>query len=378
MIDTVKKNNILIVSNTFPAHDTNAGDWRIYCLCRELAVQHTVYFLSLAFLWDGFRYIDDLRKLGVRIVQPGYKNIYDFPHLLKCGKFQAIIFEWFDTAQHFIKYFPLCQNVIIDTHELFYLKESRRNAIQGTLNSSNNQRETKKKELDVYRLADTLIAISEEEKIVLHKELPRKKIIVVPTWCHIPPKTQQVPFENRKDIVFFASFYNSEQVDAVKYFIEQCMPLLRAKLPDVVFHIAGDRSSIINDLLTSGQYRKNIFIDGRVGDINSYLSRFRVFICPLRYGAGLKKKILDAVVAGCPIVSTRRGLDGINLVSGKDVLIGAGPNDIIKKICMAYSDKELWLALSHNSLEKIKKYYPYGKGLKQLEECLTGRQDHAL
>jgi hypothetical protein len=279
---------VLVVSETCPAHDTNAGDWRVYTLCRELAKAHTVYFFPLAFLWDGRRYIDDLRRIGVRVLLPGAGGAYDFPRLLKSRSIRTVIFEWYDTAEHFIRYFPLCEKIVIDTHELYYVKERKRFAAEGIRGGGAYLAGIRKKELDVYRFADALVTVSEEEKRVLQKEFPRKKILVVPTWA--APSGEKAPpgFSARKDLVFFASFRNREQVDGAARFIEQVLPRVRKALPGIKLHLAGERSFTLEDAAAAG--RAHVSIDGPVPDLYGYLSRFRVFVCPLRYGAGQKRR----------------------------------------------------------------------------------------
>lgn len=361
---------MLVVSETFPAHDTNAGDWRVYTLCRELAKEHTVYFLALAFLWDGRRYIDDLQRIGVRVLLPGTGGTYDFPRLLKSRSIRTVIFEWYDTAEHFIRYFPLCEKVVIDTHELYYVKERRRFAAEGLRGGGAYLVGLRRKELDVYRFADALITVSEQEKRVLQKEFRGKKILVMPTWGE-PPRKKALPgFSARKDLVFFASFRNREQADGASWFIRHVLPRVRAALPGVKLHLAGERSFVLADTVAAD--RAPVRIDGPVPDIYGYLSRFRVFVCPLRYGAGQKKKILDAAFAGCPVVATKSGREGVALRPGRDILLAESPEDFARKIISLYSDENAWHRTSGNALRRIRECNPYGGGFAELNRYMTG------
>jgi glycosyltransferase involved in cell wall biosynthesis len=299
-------------------------------MCRELARKNNVYLLALSYLWDEHRYVNDLHDAGVKVIFPGFKNIYDYPLLVKKLPITSVIYEWYETAERFLKYFPLCPQNIIDTHELYYVKEAERYRIEKKKDDAGYVRGLKKRELDIYRMADVLIAISEEEKRILTGAFPRKKIVLLPTWGTPHGKRANAGFADRKDIVFFASFYNSEQLDAVKYFINSAMPAVNKALPEVRLHVAGDRSSLVDRML-KGKERKRVQVDGKIADMYGYLSAFRVFVCPLRYGAGQKKKVLDAAFAGCPMVTTRAGIDGYALRPGTDVLVGSDGGDLAQR-----------------------------------------------
>jgi len=349
--------NILIVVPHIPMYDINAGDWRIYCISKLLSRKFNVFILPLRFMWQEHRYIKEMENVGIRFLFPGYKRIFSFKKLIKKYNFEIIVFEWFYTAQNFIKFFPDFEKVIIDTHELQYRKlEQKFKLVDFFKNKKYMLDYHKKNEIGIYKRADLLITITEKEKNLLRKEIKNKRIITIPMCVDIPEVMEKNKnFTDRRNIVFFASFSNPEQnpnVDAVYYFLERIFQSILKIMPEVKFHIGGYNSEWFKYKNLDKTYN-NVVIDGKIGDISKYLSKFKVFICPLRYGAGMKKKILDAMVSGLPVVTTSIGAEGIN----REVIITDSDKEFARKVTELYRDRELWNNVSKSELELVKEDY---------------------
>ena len=137
---------------------------------------------------------------------------------------------------------------------------------------------------------------------------------------------------------------------------------IKKEIPVLRIHIGGESS----ELLKRYYSEHNMVIDGKIKNIYSYLRRFRCFVCPLRYGAGMKKKILDAMASGTPVITTSIGAEGIGLRNGKNVLIANKPADFAENVIELYRNKDLWEKISKNGYEVIKKCY----NIKTMEEKL--------
>ena len=101
--------------------------------------------------------------------------------------------------------------------------------------------------------------------------------------------------------------------------------------------------------------KTNIVSVDNIKDIPNELSKYKVFVCPLRYGAGLKKKILDAMAAKTPIVSTSFGVEGIKNLENNYFDINS--KTFIKKIIELYTNKKIWQHESNKNYNIVKKYY---------------------
>ncbi len=102
----------------------------------------------------------------------------------------------------------------------------------------------------------------------------------------------------------------------------------------------------------------NVLIPGFIDDVSDYFHSSRLFVCPLRYGAGMKGKIGQSLEFKLPIVSTSYGVEGMELVENENYLLGQNTNAFIVQIKKLYFDNDLWYKLHNNSEIVLKKYSP--------------------
>ena len=179
----------------------------------------------------------------------------------------------------------------------------------------------------------------------LKEYFPDKKIVVIPT-CTEVSKSIKKEFENRKDICYFGFFDHKPNIDAVNYFIKNIFN--KIKIPNIKFYVLGYGSKQIKN-------KKNIVSVDNIKNIPNELSKYKVFVCPLRYGAGLKKKVLDAMSAKTPIVSTSFGLEGIK--NSETKFFDIDSKEFITKIVELYTNKKVWQKESKRNYNIVKKYY---------------------
>jgi glycosyltransferase involved in cell wall biosynthesis len=106
-------------------------------------------------------------------------------------------------------------------------------------------------------------------------------------------------------------------LEAVRYFVGEILPLIRAEVPYATFHIAGANPSPEVKALAAD----SVYIHGSVPDMCPYFHQAAVVVVPLLHGGGTRLKILDAAACGKPIVSTSVGAEGLNFVDGRDLLL---------------------------------------------------------
>ncbi len=118
--------------------------------------------------------------------------------------------------------------------------------------------------------------------------------------------------------LLFTGMMNYEpNVEAVRYFVGEILPLIRAEVPCATFHIAGANPSPEVKALAA----ESVYIHGSVPDMRPYFHQASVVVVPLLHGGGTRLKILDAAACGKPIVSTSVGAEGLNFVDGRDLLL---------------------------------------------------------
>jgi O-antigen biosynthesis protein len=299
-------------------------------------------------------YTQELQQRGVEVIFAPYTvSIEDY--LVRNGKyFDIVILSRAHIAiQHISnikKYCPKAK-VIFDTVDLQFLRESRRAEVENNEKLRKEVERLKRLEFQLARMSDITLVVSPVEKEIMLKEDPSLRVELISNIHHIHPP--QNGFSVRKDLVFLGGFAHPPNVDAMKWFVEEIFPLIMMKMPDVKLYIVGDEPPAEILRLKS----VNVIVTGYVEDLTPYFENCRLFVSPLRYGAGVKGKIGQSMSYGLPVVTTSIGAEGMGLVEGVDILIADKPEAFAKKVLMIYRDEVLWKTISKNSIHKIEMNY---------------------
>jgi glycosyltransferase involved in cell wall biosynthesis len=156
-------------------------------------------------------------------------------------------------------------------------------------------------------------------------------------------------FGQRRHIIFIGGFGHPPNEDALLWFAREVFPIVKKEIRHIKFIVMGSNPTPKVRELQSNE----IEVTGYVPDISGYFDNARVFVAPLRYGAGLKGKVLQAMSYGLPVVTTPVGAEGISLTDGEDVLIAKDAADFARKTVSAYVDQALWEKLSGSALHFV-------------------------
>jgi len=196
--------------------------------------------------------------------------------------------------------------------------------------------------------ADVVFAVTPEEKSQILEEVKNAQVEVIPTIHECIDSAK--PLAGRKNLLFVGHYAHNPNEDAVCYFVKEIFPLIRQDLPSVVFYMVGSHITETVQSLAS----RDVVAVGYAPDLTPYLDGCRVFVAPLRYGAGIKGKIGQSMGFGLPVVTTSIGAEGMNLVDGKHVLIADSPAAFARAVVRLYTDDLLWEEMSQNALLHIK------------------------
>ena len=173
------------------------------------------------------------------------------------------------------------------------------------------------------RLADRVLTVSETDRDAFAPFLPGQTITVIPTGVDVdyfkPMPVEEVP----NSLVFTGSMDWLPNEDAIFYFAEAILPLLKAQCPDVVLEVVGRNPS--RKLQALAENEEALRLTGWVEDIRPFLARDSVCIVPLRIGGGTRLKIFEAMAMGKAIVSTTVGAEGLPVQSGENILLADTP-----------------------------------------------------
>jgi len=170
-------------------------------------------------------------------------------------------------------------------------------------------------------------------------------------------------------IVFHGNMNYLPNVDAALYFYRTIFPLIRQKRPRAkIFFVGTQPKKQIRAL----EKNPGIFVTGRLNDLRPQLRNAAVAVCPLRAGAGLQNKILEAMAIGTPVVTTSVGLEGIDATPGREIEVADKPEAFAEKVLSFMNDLEKRKHFSGQARKFVEENYSWQKALAPLNDILAG------
>jgi sugar transferase (PEP-CTERM/EpsH1 system associated) len=155
--------------------------------------------------------------------------------------------------------------------------------------------------------------------------------------------------------------------DAVVYFCESILPLIHRENPAVTFSAVGKDPS---DRVKALQGLRGVEIVGTVPDVRPHLERAGIFVCPLRWGAGVKNKLLAALAMGKPVVATPQSIDGLDLKDEEHLLLAGAPTEFAAKVLRLVNDPAEAQRLARAGREFVVARYSWERSARELEDTL--------
>ena len=360
---------ILVMDHYVPTYDKDAGSLRMFSMLNIFVELGN----KVTFIGDNplriEPYTKELQQKGIEVIYVPYiLSMKDY--LIKNGKFFDIVImsRAHVAAKHISMVKRYCKRarIVFDTVDLQFLRESRRAEVENKKEVLEVAEGLKRLEFQLARISDITFVVSPFEKDIMLKEVPSLRIEVI-TLIHQIKYTQQ-GFSERRDMMFVGGFSHLPNVDAVKWFVGEIFPLIREKVPATKFYVVGNEPPKEITRLNSS----DIIITGYVEDLDPYFKKCKLFVSPLRYGAGVKGKITQSMSYGLPVVTTPIGAEGIELIDGESVLIANNPEEFAEKVTLLYNDEELWNRLSENSIRNIEENFSYKVAREKLGQFLHG------
>lgn len=340
-----KGQDIVVFFNEVPKFDRESGSVRLTAILDALNKSNRVTLVYIHKHAGDEYYENFFGEKGIEIVW-----IVDFNSRFKHKKCDVAILCYPKVADYIYpkvrRKFPAAK-IIFDTVDVHYLRLEREYEITGDKQFLSQAKMFKRMEIETVRKADQTWCVTENDKNHLLREVPDAKIEIVPNIHALESRGKT--FAERRDLFFIGSFNHRPNLDAVKFFLGEIFPLVRAKIPGVKFRIVGNNPP--PELFALGS--DSVDVAGFVVDPKSFFETSRVFVAPLRYGAGMKGKLGQAFSYGLPVVTTAIGAEGMNLTHEKGVLIADEAENFAAEIVRLYTDETLWQNLSDNSYAYI-------------------------
>lgn len=365
---------ILFVSLFLPQEKSyHAGGRYVFELIRHLSSHHDVY-LATRLEKSEVSSLSDLRPFCKAIYPYTYKtrekrgagdviglilNYIGFSRfaqkLVQEGDFDVVQVEWTETGLMMKR---TKTPMVLDAHDVVTKPAER------TMRKAQSFAKLyrfllylfiKSLEVRIARKFDMVLALSDYDRNYLEGLHPGLRIRIVPIPAGLDITSKQFEKENNT-ILFVASYkYRKVNVEAALFFCRSVFPLVRKAVPAAKFIAAGYGPP--EELVAIGQKDGNVEVPGFVEDIDQCYKRASVFVAPILLGGGIIVKILDAMAAGVPVVTTSYGNEGIGATAGRDLLIGDDPETFAAAVVRLLKDPAFADEIGKNGCSFVQKNY---------------------
>lgn len=358
------RKHVLIIDDKIPEYDKDSGSRRLTEIIKLLLKNgYGVYLLPNV---KEYKYKADyaeyFRQLGVVVYEPAVTPQGKL--ITREGFIEQVAqksdFAWLHRPNIFEKYYPVVKRfspeipVIFDMVDFHYLRMMREADLKNDPALVKDAEKNLKVELENCRKADKVIVISDKDKEALASHYPdtSKMEIIGNIHNHLPKTSEFKSFNDRRGLLFIGGFAHKPNEDAVLWLHNEIMPLVWKKNPDIRVAIVGSNPT---DAVVA-QQSERFSIVGYVEDVAPYFNDARIFVAPLRYGAGIKGKIGQSLEFSLPLVTTPVGAEGFDFGSYSNIIISDTADDLAEKIIGLYNNEQLWNEVSDASADVIEPF----------------------
>ncbi len=353
---------LLIIGFVYPEPASSAAGTRMLQLIDLFKLQgFQITFASPA---SDSEFAFDIEKLGIKKVSI-LLNDASFDDFVAELNPEIVLFDRFMTEEQFgWRVSESCPNAIriLDTEDLHCLRLARQNAWKSKVPFHTEMlfSDVAKREIASILRCDLSLMISEYEIDILHNVFHISLAILqyLPLFVdeQLLSKKQDLPaFNERKHFIFIGNFLHEPNWNAVLYLKESIWPKIKEKLPEAELHIYGAYSS--QKVLNLHNQSQGFLIKNRVEGVFDVMKSAKLCLAPLRFGAGIKGKFLDAMVAGTPNVTTSIGAESMHGKLPWSGVISDDLDDFISEVIELYTNENKWKKAQINGFEICKKRY---------------------
>jgi GT2 family glycosyltransferase len=359
---------VLVLDQLTPMPDKDAGSVVADTFLRMFQQEGWhVTFVPASFRYDG-EYTARLQRAGIEVLyQPHYNDLrsvvnanpmpFDVILAFRVATLHGVLSE-------LRKHYPQAR-IIFHNMDLHYLRTQRAAEIKGDSKLKIEAELFKDKELELVVKVDCSLVPSEYERDIIRQEVPVDNILVFPLLGNIRRSTAS--FRERRDICFVGGFAHDPNIDAVHYFVEDIWPLIKPQLPKGTrFHIVGPGAPASVQRL----HGDGVVVAGHLPRLDEMFDQCRVFVAPLRYGAGVKGKLISSLSNGVPSVATSLATEGMGLVAGRDILVEDDSEAFAKAVVHLHSSEPTWLTIQTGGYAFIQEHCSWDVGMRAWKSML--------
>ncbi len=376
------KHHVLFIGLVWPEPNSSAAGVRMLQIVHSFLEQD--YHVSFACSAARSEFSFPLENLGV-ICHSILLNDHSFDVFVSELKPTMVVFDRYITEEHYgWRVTENCPNAlrILDTEDLHCLRKARQKALKENREFEVSDllvEETAKREIASILRCDITWIISEFEMYILKNvfKLDESLFAYLPMWVdtvgmlhatslqyqtnatslqyQTNATSLQYQFHLKSNFSFIGNFLHEPNWDAVLFLKKEIWPIIRKKLPQVELHIFGAYPS--QKVLDLHNPKEGFIVKGRANNLEEVYDSTRVFLAPLRFGAGIKGKLMEAMLRGVPSVTTSVGAESMHGDNAWNGSIEEGAEAFADAAVSLYSYEKIWQDSVENGVQLIQSRY---------------------
>jgi glycosyltransferase involved in cell wall biosynthesis len=314
-----------------------------------------------------------LRQKGVRTVGDNEELIEE---MAGASQFDLALIAFWYTAE---RYLPIIRRsspktrIVVDSIDLHFLRATRGAFLDGgsgSLALSEGEGSMFVRELNTYSAADAVLAVSEKEAIAIDDLLARPSHAITIPDCEEGDRSS-LSFEERAGILFIGNFQHPPNVGAVEFLCEEIAPRISPSI------LERHPINVVGNALDESVRKlceRSVGVNpvGWVPSVHPYLNAARVSVVPLLYGAGTKRKLIQALRAGTPTVSTSVGVEGLGITPGSEVLVADDARTFAALVERLIEEEALWSRLADAGRDLIERKHGRATTYARFRDAMRG------
>lgn len=372
--------SVLIIGAQWPEPQASAAGQRMLQLVRAFTeASYTITFACVAHLPENNELPAHVSTCQIELNNPS------FDAFLKKLNPEMVLFDRFFMEEQFgWRVAQACPQAlrILDTEDLHFLRNAREKALKNNTEPDFNTEATFREIAAMYRCDLSLIISKREiELLVSYFRFPEHLLLYLPFMIDEIKETEisKLPkFKDRYGFMFIGNFKHLPNVDAVTHLVNKLFPEMRKQLRDAELNIYGAYiSHKIKDLHNPKQ---GIFVKGWAASANEVMQNARICLTPLRFGAGQKGKLLEAMQNGTPSITTVIGAEGMYFNEPWGGHITTADTEFVDKAIGLYNNEEAWEIAQQNGFLVLNSHFSFNKYasvfINRLEEVVQSLSGH--
>ena len=342
---------LLVIGYVWPEPDSSAAGSRMLQLLEIFQQQHYhVFYASPALLTE---HMVDLESLGINKVSIELNNS-NFDDYVKTLNPDIVLFDRFMMEEQFSwRVEKQCPTTLrlLETVDLHCLRHARQQAVKNNNDANDSEKLNYKNDIALREVASILrcdlsLLISEVEIDVLKNiyQVNEDLLLYLPFMYDSMDKNTSIKkwpsFKQRKNFTTMGNFRHDPNWDSVLYLKNEIWPLIRSKLKDAELHIYG--SYLPKKAQQLHNEKQGFLIKGWADDAIKTISQYRICLSPLRFGAGMKGKLADAMLSGTPSITTSIGAESMQGEYDWPGFVNDTVEEISNSAVELYQDKQVW------------------------------------